>query len=190
MNTQTKEVTTMDCRTMKTNLPTLLPDLLLDPAAVPAAARQHIDTCAECRQTIDRELGGHTATLHLLDHWQAPPVSPYFHSRMGALLREEQARPPAGIFARMRSWLLLTDLHMKPVAGAAALGVLLAVGGGAYLDLSHSINQQGQQAYVTPAPQASATVRDLQSLDENAQVFQEMSSLDSNDDDSSNGSSL
>lgn len=171
----------MDCRTIEAKLPALLPDLLLDPAAVPASTRQHVDGCAACRATIDRELAAHRSTIELLDHWGAPELSPYFSSRMTALLREEQARPRAGMWERLRSWVLLSNLHMKPMAGAAALGVLLAIGGGAYLDLN-------QSQPTPPIPQASATVRDLQSLDENAQVFQQMSSLDAGDGDS--GSSL
>jgi hypothetical protein len=68
---------------------------------------------------------------------------------------------------------------MKPMAGAAALGLLLAIGGGAYVDLI-------QNQPVPAVPQASATVRDLQSLDDNAQVFQQMNSLDAGDNDGGN----
>jgi hypothetical protein len=166
-------------------LPELLPDLLLDPAAVPLAARQHVEACTECRAAVDRELGAHGETMQLLDTWEAPEVSPYFHSRMTALLREEQAKPRtgfAGLKERMHSWLLLSNFSMKPMAGAAALGLLLALGGGAYLDLN--------QSHVAPVPQASATIRDLQSLDENAQVFQQMSSLDAGDNDAGPGGNL
>jgi hypothetical protein len=175
MDTQTNT-----CRSMEAKLPALLADLLLDPAAVPAPAQQHMDTCPACRSLVDRELASHQHTLQLLDSWDAPELSPYFHSRMYALLREEQQRPRANLLERMRSWLLLSNLHMKPMAGAAALGLLLAIGGGAYLDLT-----QNQPA---PLPQASATIRDLQSLDENAQVFQQMNQLDAGDND--NGHSL
>ncbi len=172
----------MDCRTLEAKLPTLLPDMLLDPEAVPRAEQQHVADCAACQQVVARELDGHQATLSLLDTWEAPEVSPYFAARMGALLREEQQRPRTGWLDRARSWLLLTNLQMKPVAGAAALGLLLAIGGGTWLDLS--------QRAVAPAPQASATVRDLQSLDENAQVFQQMNSLDAADGDGGSGNSL
>ncbi len=173
---------TMDCKALQAKLPALLPDLLLDPTAVPAAATRHLGECAPCRTLVDREQTAHAATLHLLDGWQAPEVSPYFAPRMAALLREEQANPRGGLLARARTWFMLTDLQMKPMVSAAALGLLLAVGGGAYLDLS-------QQA-PAPAPASSATVRDLQSLDENAQVFQQMNSLDAGDAESSSGSSL
>jgi hypothetical protein len=176
MNSQTKM--TRDCRSIEATLPELLADLLLDPAAVPASATEHMAGCADCQALIGHEMEAHQATMRLLDGWQAPAVSPYFDSRMTALLREEQGRRRSTLVERMRSWVLLSNLHMKPLAGAAALGVLLAIGGGTYLDLT-----QNQPA---PVPQASATVRDLQSLDENAQVFQQMSSLDSGDNDSGN----
>ncbi len=169
---------TMDCKELKAKLPALLPDLLLDPGAVPASTRQHVEDCAGCRSVVESELAPHRATMSLLDRWDAPEISPYFASRMTARLREEQQRPRAGLLERIGNWLLLTDLHMKPMAGAAALGLLLAIGGGTYLDLTLS----------QPAPPASATVRDLQSIDENAQVFQQMSSLDAGDSDT--GSSL
>jgi hypothetical protein len=116
--------------------------------------------------------------MRLLEDWSAPEVTPYFESRMAALLREEQQRPRAGVIERVRSWMLLTNLHMKPMAGVAALGLLLAIGGGAYVDLT--------QSQPAPVPQASATVRDLQSLDDNAQIFQQMNSLDAGDSDSGN----
>ena len=178
MNTSTAQ--TGPCKGFSAKLPSLLPDLLLDPAAVPTAARLHMEACATCRTMVDRELEGHHATMLLLEHWDAPEVSPYFSLRMSALLREEQQRPPAGALERLRGWLLVSNLNMKSMAGAAALGVLLAIGGGAYLNLT-----QNQPAAV---PQASETVRDLQSLDDNAQVFQQMSSLDAVDGDG--GSSL
>jgi hypothetical protein len=166
------------CKTIEASLPALLPDLLLDPAAVPVAIQKHVEACDPCRAAIERELAGHREAMRLLEDWSAPEVTPYFESRMAALLREEQQRPRAGVIERVRSWMLLTNLHMKPMAGVAALGLLLAIGGGAYVDLT--------QSQPAPVPQASATVRDLQSLDDNAQIFQQMNSLDAGDSDSGN----
>jgi len=175
MTNITNQTNTMnDCKTTRAKLPELLPDLLLDPKAVPAATVMHIEACPACRAEVDRELAAHTRTMALLDSWEVPEVSPYFGSRMTALLREEQRNPRVSLIERARNWLLLTNLHIKPMASAAALGLLLAIGGGAYLDLS--------QSHPAQAPQASATVRDLQSLDDNSQVFQQMSSLDAGDD--------
>ena len=49
-------------------------DLLLDPSAPSsAAARSHIESCAECK----REFASLEATFTLLDAWKAPEPSPY-----------------------------------------------------------------------------------------------------------------
>lgn len=156
----------MDCKATKTELA----DLLLAPAEASAAARQHVETCAACRQ----ELSALAATMQVMDDWQAPEPSPYFDVRMAALLREEKANPPANLWERMRARMLYSsNLHLRPIA-AGALALLLMAGGGTAVWVGH-----------TPLrPQESATVRDLQSLDGNAQVFQQLSTLDADLDDS------
>ena len=63
---------------------------------------------------------------------------------------------------------------MRPVA-AGALAMMLAVGGGTFALLDHG----------TAAPQTSATVRDLQSYDGNAQLFQQLNALDGDEDNAS-----
>ncbi len=158
--------TEMDCKATKTQLA----DLLLDPAAASATARQHVDACASCGQ----ELAALQATMQAMDAWQAPEPSPYFDVRMAALLREEKANPPASLWERLRARLLYSsNLHLRPIA-AGALALLLMAGGGTAVWVGHT----------TPRPQESATVRDLQSLDGNAQVFQQLSTLDADLDDS------
>lgn len=159
---------TFDCKSAAA----AMPDLLLDPAAAPAEAQAHLEGCTHCQG----ELAAHQRTMALLDSWEAPEVSPFWDARMGALLREEQARPApgwAGFKERLRTRLWLSNHSLRPAAGAAALGLILAVGGGTWLDLAMA---------PTPTPtQASNTVRDLESLNENAQVFQQISSLDEGD---------
>jgi len=54
--------------------------------------------------------------------------------------------------------------------------MVLAVGGGTFALLDHQ---------AVPAAQTSATVRDLQSYDGNAQLFQQLSSLDGDEDNAS-----
>jgi hypothetical protein len=155
----------MECREVKT----WIADLLLDPAAVPAEVRAHAVDCADCRTEL-REL---QATMQLLDSWNAPEPSPFFDVKLRGRLRQEREAPPAGWWERTRARLLYdSNLHMRPVA-AGALAMLLAVGGGTAYWVEHN-----------PAPaQQSATVRDLQSLDGNAQVFQQLNALDSDEDD-------
>ncbi len=155
------------CRKVKANLP----DLLLAPKSVPAEVRAHVESCAECGKEL-REL---EATMALLDTWTAPEVSPYFDTRMAGLMREEQQAAPAGWLERIRARMLFGNhMHMRPLA-AAALALIVAVGGGTYA---------GFGGFSKPAQvqtTASPVIKDLQSLDENAQVFQQLNSMDQQD---------
>jgi hypothetical protein len=153
----------------------VLPDLLLDPAAGSnAAARGHLASCVACSE----ELRSLEATFALLDTWQAPEPSAYFDQKLAVLLREEQAKAPAGWFERLKARLLLnTGRQLRP-ALAGGLALVLLVGGGTYANLTSTFHSQAQ---------ASATVQDLQILDKNDQAFQTMDQLqdDSSADDSS-----
>ena len=162
----------MNCKATKAQLA----DLLLDPAAASAAAREHIAACADCSQELD-EL---RTTMAAMDAWGAPEPTTYFDTRLAARLREEKENPPAGLWERMRARLLYgSNLHLRPVA-AGALALLLLMGGGTAVWVQHSAQP--------PVPQESATVHDLQLLDGNAQVYQQLNSLDADQDDSGNPS--
>src|SRR5258708_18005834 len=116
------------------------------------------------------------ATFKLLDQWQAPEPSAFFDAKLYARLRVEQATAPASFFERAKAWLLYSsNLHMRQLA-AGALATLLAVGGGTFALLDHQ---------AVPAPQTSAMVRDLQSYDGNAQLFQQLNTLDGDEDNAS-----
>jgi hypothetical protein len=118
------------------------------------------------------------ATWKLLDEWQAPEPSAFFDAKLYARLRTEQATAPASLLERAKArWLYTTNLQMRPVA-AGALAMMLAVGGGTFALLDHE----------TPMPQTSATVRDLQSYDGNAQLFQQLNALDGDEDNASGAS--
>jgi len=87
---------------------------------------------------------------------------------------EREAAPAgwlAGAIARLRATVAYgPGLHARPLA-AVALTVMLLVGGGTYLgvtDWMHPAQQTGQNA---------AVVGDLQTLDNNAQVLDQMESL-------------
>jgi anti-sigma factor RsiW len=157
----------MICRNIKSKMP----DLLLDPKSVSEDVRAHVASCAEC----GRELRELETTMAALDAWEGPELSPYFDGRMAALLREEQQNPPAGWLERLRARLTFGEkMSLRPVA-AAALALVVAVGGGMYGVLT-------DHAAPTTAQQQSQVIRDLQSLDENAQVFQQLNSMDEQQD--------
>lgn len=156
----------MICRTVKSKMP----DLLLAPESVAADVRTHVESCADCA----KELHELEATMALMDGWDAPEVSPYFDGRMQVLLREEKEAQPAGWWERMRARFAYGEkVNMRPLA-AAALALVLAVGAGLYEGVSTH--------HARPAQATSPVVRDLQSLDDNAQVFQQLSSMDQQDD--------
>jgi hypothetical protein len=165
----------MICRKFENEFKSLRPDLLLDPERVPAAVRAHVEQCADC----SKELKSLEATMLALDAWEGTEPSPFFDARMAARMREARAAEPAGFLERLRARLLFgSNLHLRPLA-AGALALLLLIGGGTYAGF--------ESMQPTPVT-ASATVKDLQSLDENAQVFQQMNKLDETDDASGQGS--
>jgi hypothetical protein len=166
---------TMNGKRIKTHLAQeQLTDLLLDPAAASLAAREHVAGCADC----SKELSALRATMLAMDAWEAPEPTPYFDTRLTARLREEKENPPPSLWERMRARLLYgSNLHLRPLA-AGALGLLLMAGGGTAVWVQRDMRP--------PVPQESATVHDLQLLDGNAQVYQQLSSLDADGDDSGN----
>ena len=157
-----------NCTGMESNLA----DLLLDPDAVPAKVRAHVDECDNCRG----ELAELRATMALLDTWKGPEPSPYFLTRLDARMREEREAAPAGWpatwIARLHARLDYGPaMHVRPLA-AMALTVVLLLGGGTYLGIS-DWNQP-------PAPpNQAAVVHDLQTMDNNAQLLDQLEDLSS-----------
>jgi hypothetical protein len=159
----------MNCQKLEREYKSALADLLLEPERVPKEARDHVEECSDC----GAELKFLRATMLALDGWAGVEPSPFFDARMAARMREAREEQPAGWLERMRARLVFgPSVNMKPLA-AGALVLLLLLGGGTFAGL------KSDQAK-TPAA-ASATVQDLQSLDQNAQVFQQMNVLDQGD---------
>jgi hypothetical protein len=162
----------MTCPEMNKNLA----DLFLESRPLSDEARKHIAECAGCAD----EMAAMEKTWKLLDQWQAPEPSAFFDAKLYARLRTEQTTAPASFFERAKAWLLYSsNLQMRQI-GAGALATVLVVGGGTFALVGYQ-----QQA---PSPQTSATVRDLQSYDGNAQLFQQLNALDG-DEDSATGAS-
>jgi len=146
---------------------TSLVNLLLDPETVPATVKTHVAECDGCRRELD-EL---RATMSVMDAWEAPEPNPYFMTRFQARLREEQRAKPAGWLERLRARMLLgSQRHTKPLA-AMALTILLLLGGGAYLDVY----------WQAPPQHDTAVVHDLQTLDNNAQLLDQLEAISGDD---------
>jgi hypothetical protein len=151
----------MNCQKLNSKLA----DLLLDPQSVPIELRQHVASCAGC----SRELAELRATIGLLDEWAVPEANPFFDAKLLARLRTEEQGKRVGFLERWKSRFVYgSSLRMQTLM-AGALGLFVLVGGGTYADLSWQSYQQSSE---------SAAVRDLQSLDGNAQVFQQLDSID------------
>jgi len=163
----------MSMEPMKANCTAMgerLADLLLEPGAVPAKVQTHVEGCDRCR----RELEELRATMALLDNWEGPEPNPYFLTRLDARLREERAAGSANWLARLRARFTYgAGVPVRPLA-AMALTVLLLLGGGAYLGVS-----DWDQA--APPPGQTAVVHDLQTMDNNAQLLDQLESLSNNE---------
>jgi anti-sigma factor RsiW len=150
-----------------TGMDSKLADLLLDPERVPAKVQAHVEECDRCRE----ELAELRATMALLETWQGPEPSPYFLTRLDARMREERAASPAGWIDRVRARFAYGPaMHVRPLA-AMAMTVALLIGGGAYLGIT-----DWDQA-PTSQPGQAAVVHDLQTLDNNAQLLDQMEAL-------------
>jgi len=155
-----------------TGMESRLADLLLDPEKVPAKVQAHVDGCDHCRA----ELAELRATMALLDTWESPEPSPYFLSKLDARMREERATAPASWLERLRARITYgPSMHVRPLA-AMALTIVLLVGGGTYLDVTN----WDQPA---PPPNPTAVVHDLQTLDNNAQLLDQLEAMSATNND-------
>lgn len=156
-----------------TGMESMLADLLLDPEQVPAKVHAHVAGCDRC----STELAELRATMNLLDTWKTPEPNPYFMTRLDARMREEREAAPAGWLERLRARFTYGPrTHVRPLA-AMAMTIVLLVGGGTYLGVTNW--DQPQQK---PGPDA-AVVHDLQTLDNNAQLLDQMEAMSSTNDD-------
>ena len=181
----------MNCRELQTKLPELLFESgeafeLEQMSAVgessnrslgDEAVRTHLAGCDACRQ----ELAELRATMALLDMWEAPEPNPYFLTRLDARLEDERAAP-AGWFERLKARLTYgagvgSRRTLRPVMAMAMTAILL-VGGGAYMSWNALDTS-------TTQPQA-AVVHDLQTLDNNAQLLDQLESLSVSDNSDNN----
>jgi len=148
----------MDCERFR--------DQMLDAlqGTAPAELKEHVRACGACAQ----KLAGLRQTSALLEEWPAPELSPYFDSRLRARLRE-QAAAPVGWWEWLR----------RP-AVAAAFAILLVAGVG-LLELSKPQTEvlQGPVAVRTqPQVRTGTAVADLQTLDQNQDLYADFDLLD------------
>ena len=157
-------------KNMCTEMEEKLADLLLDSSTVPENVTTHVAACEACQRQLE-EL---RSTMALLDTWEGPEPNPFFMTRFQARLDEERQAAPAGwaarMVARVRARILYgPQLHARPLA-AMALTILLILGGGAYLGVTNWEQTQ-------PPSHNAAVVGDLQTLDNNAQLLDQLENI-------------
>jgi predicted anti-sigma-YlaC factor YlaD len=176
----------MNCNDMNAKLPELLFETEEQTAGQVDAmvnslngdsVQRHLAECTSCRRQLE-EL---RMTMSLLDTWEAPEPNPYFLTRLSARLDEEREAAPAkwpmNWYEKLRARVIYgSRLGLRPVA-VLALTVAVLVGGGAYLGLN-----DWDQPVAQPPAQA-AVVHDLQTLDNNAQLLDQLESLSGQNDD-------
>jgi anti-sigma factor RsiW len=152
----------MNCEKLRSDL---MEAVLSGPEKMSAGLREHLHNCTACSE----ELASFGQTMALLDEWQAPEPSPYFSSRLNALLREQEAKSAFPWFGWIR----------RPMVATAAVA-LIALGAG-LLESGHfnlgRVTVAGNDGVVrTSAPETA--VGDLQYLDGHADLFSEFDALD------------
>ncbi len=163
----------MTCDEMSKRMPDLLLGPELEIGSVSVAAREtnrvaeHMAGCSACTQ----QLAELRATMALMEEWKAPEPNPYFMTRLAVRLEEEREAVPASWWEKMRARFMYgSRMTMRPVA-AMAMTVMLLVGGGAYLGLTTWDTPGQNQATQT------AVVHDLQTLDNNAQLLDQLETM-------------
>jgi anti-sigma factor RsiW len=118
---------------------------------------KHLHACTGCATKVSE----FRSTMSLLDEWQAPEPSPYFDTRLKARMREQAATQPAAFMGWFRRPVLAAAM-----AGLMALGVIML---GVVDHDRHTVEQRAQSV---------SAVTDLQSLDNNEDLFATFDILD------------
>ena len=142
-----------------------MPDVAAGLSEATAAQSIHLASCPSCAE----QFKAMQETMALLDEWQVPEPSPYFDVRLQARLREEMAKPQAGWAMR---W------FRQPVI-AAALTVIIGIGVGLFFSQGPRIHNS--QPMLAQNADPGSAVGDLQTLDNNHDLYANFDLLDDMD---------
>jgi predicted anti-sigma-YlaC factor YlaD len=136
----------------------LMPDLAAGLDASTPEIREHLRSCAECSRTLKE----FEQTMALLDEWQVPEPSPYFDTKLNALLREEMAKQPSG-------WM---QWFRKPALAVSFAVIMLAS-----VTLVR-LNSPDKRKTMVVNVEPGTAVGDLQALDKNHDLYSDFDVLD------------
>ena len=134
---------------------------------LPLNAQEHLRSCAACAEAW----AGHQKLYSLLDEWKAPEPSPFFDTRLKALVREakQEEGQRSGVMAWLRRPLFGMPAWRPVAAGALAIAIAFGV----------DVMQSGQK---TDSPTVVAVkgtaVDDLQRLDRHQDEISNLELLD------------
>ncbi len=148
----------------------LLPDLAAGMDTAKPEVNQHLASCGHCAAHL-RDL---QKTMALLDEWQAPEPSPYFDTRMQALLREERRQEMAGPQSAWLHWMRRPAWAMS--LAAFLFAAALVVGNKSYLVETGAIPTNPPSLSLPVQP--GTAVGDLQALERNDELYADFDVLD------------
>ena len=148
----------------------LLPELAAGMAAPIPKVSEHVATCSDCAAHLLQL----QKTMTLLDEWQAPEPSPYFDTRLQALLREEMTRPQSAWLNWLRhpAW----SMSLAAVLFAGAIGLGIGISHRSYIVQIESIATKPPSLGLPVQP--GSAVGDLQALDSNDDLYADFDMLD------------
>ncbi len=138
---------------------------------LPAEMQEHLQVCAPCTAQLQE----FRQTMALLDEWEAPEPSVYFDTRLQARLREEKASESA----RARGW-----FGWLPRPALTAMAALLVAVGVGIVSMHRPVSGAGDVAVNTssaagnPSVQRGTAVGDLQTLDNDDDLYANFDVLD------------
>ncbi|MFZ1918041.1 MAG: hypothetical protein WAU58_10745 [Terriglobales bacterium] len=157
----------MDCK----EIHELLPDLAAGMETSTPEIEKHIASCADC----STQLHDFQKTMALLDEWQAPEPSPYFDTRLQALLREEAARQPIPWYRRWTQSVFMRPAWAMSVAAVIFMAALVA-GNRSYITQTDAIATKPPSLGLPVQP--GTALGDLQALESNDDLYADFDVLD------------
>ena len=133
-------------------------------SSLPAETQAHVSSCAACAQAWAE----HQKVFALLDEWKAPEVSPFFDTRLKALVREAKAEEAnAGAFGWLRKPFFGMPVWRPAAAGALAIALAAGIG-----------VMRNSQVENRPIQVAGTAVSDIQQLDKHEDEISNLDLLD------------